>query len=273
MQPISIIIPCLNEEHYIGKLLGALAKQTFQDFEVIVVDAKSEDKTIEVIEKFRSHLPALRVEVSPKRNVIFQRNYGVTFAKYEQLLFLDADTQMRPHFLEKTIAEFEKRNLDLATVNYKPLSTRADDAIIHILGNMYMEVMQVIQAVGMGWCIFSNKKYHNLLNGFDLEAELNEDFDYTSRAARLGAKVRVIHSDVIYISVRRLEREGRFNFVKTALTLEANRMSQRKALKKLPSYEFGNFKEDLEAMKFSDQKKLNAITKLKKLFESGDDDK
>ncbi|MDQ3098455.1 MAG: glycosyltransferase [bacterium] len=273
MQPISIIIPCLNEEFYIDKLLGALAKQTFRNFEVIVIDGKSEDKTVEVIERFRSHLPALRCEVSPKRNVIFQRNYGVTFAKHELLLFLDADTQMKPHFLEKTIAEIEKRHLDLATINFKPLSTRADDALLCVLGNIYMEIMQVIQAVGMGWCIFSHKKYHAKLNGFDLNAELSEDFDYTSRAVKLGAKIRVLHSDVIYISVRRLEKEGRFNFAKTALMLEVNRISQRKALKKLPTYEFGNFKEDGEALKFSGQEQLNAYAKLKRLFDSGDDDK
>ena len=48
----SIVIPCLNEEKYLPNLLRELTLQTFDKFEVIVVDAKSSDKTVTKAEKF-----------------------------------------------------------------------------------------------------------------------------------------------------------------------------------------------------------------------------
>lgn len=101
MNPVSIIIPCLNEEHYIGKLLDSLVVQTFRNFEVIVVDGKSEDKTKDVVLRFSKTLPHLSFVESSKRQVSFQRNLGAKHARYERLLFLDADIQVKPDFLQK----------------------------------------------------------------------------------------------------------------------------------------------------------------------------
>ena len=53
----SVIIPCLNEEHFLPNLLNNLNSQNFNNFEVIVVDGNSDDKTAEITSKFKSKYP------------------------------------------------------------------------------------------------------------------------------------------------------------------------------------------------------------------------
>ena len=76
MKPrFSIIIPTLNEEKFLPKLLESLTTQTVKDFEVIVVDGQSKDKTVAVAKRFAGTLQ-LTVVTSEKPSVSYQRNYG-----------------------------------------------------------------------------------------------------------------------------------------------------------------------------------------------------
>jgi len=96
----SICIPTLNEEKYIGGILKCLEKQTFKDFEVIVVDGKSSDNTKREVMKFSDKLPLTFLE-SPKRGVSFQRNYAAKSAKGKYIIFFDADVMIEDDFLQE----------------------------------------------------------------------------------------------------------------------------------------------------------------------------
>ena len=72
----SIVIPSLNEEKYLPKLLEDLAAQTYSDFEVIVVDGNSKDETVKRSLEFKKSLLSLEVISSKERNVSHQRNLG-----------------------------------------------------------------------------------------------------------------------------------------------------------------------------------------------------
>lgn len=98
MNPISIVIITLNEEKRIGRLLEDLTKQTHQNFEVIVVDSNSEDSTREVAQAYESALPELTVHHMDTRGVSLGRNTGAELAKYERILFLDADVRLPSDF-------------------------------------------------------------------------------------------------------------------------------------------------------------------------------
>ncbi|KKT87511.1 MAG: Cell wall biogenesis glycosyltransferase, partial [Candidatus Collierbacteria bacterium GW2011_GWD2_45_10] len=87
----SVIIPALNEEKYLPLLLADLAKQTTRDFEVIIIDGNSKDKTVAKAKLFKNKLPLLTILSSPVRNVSVQRNQGATKATGRYLLFNDAD--------------------------------------------------------------------------------------------------------------------------------------------------------------------------------------
>jgi glycosyltransferase involved in cell wall biosynthesis len=82
---ISIVIPALNEEHFLPHLLTSLTKQTKSDFEVIVVDGSSTDRTVEVARSFGTKLPKLEVIVSQKASLPLQRNLGARALPFRTL--------------------------------------------------------------------------------------------------------------------------------------------------------------------------------------------
>jgi glycosyltransferase involved in cell wall biosynthesis len=252
MPPVSIIIPCLNEEHYIGKLLASLASQSFRNFEVIIVDGNSTDKTHEIINSFIASSTTLGIRVqmiiADTRGVSYQRNLGVKNAAYENLLFLDSDVQLKENFLELSLHEFEKKELDLGTARFAPISRKVVDQVGHAVANVYIQFLQYIQPVAVGWCIFSTKRIHDKINGFDEKMNFSEDYDYIKRACNAGGKFAVLLHGRVLVSVRRLEKEGRFNYLKKALTSEGYRFMHGKVDKELFKYEFGKFKHNTEVM-------------------------
>jgi glycosyltransferase involved in cell wall biosynthesis len=87
---ISIVIPCYNEEKYVGKLLEDLSRQTLKPTSVFVVDCDSGDKTTEIVQRFLKQLP-LQLFRSTYRSAAAARNTGANASKTDYLLFLDAD--------------------------------------------------------------------------------------------------------------------------------------------------------------------------------------
>ena len=91
---LSIIIPCKNEESYIGKLLDCLVMQSLPDsVEIIVSDAGSTDGTIAIINSYIGLLPNLRIIEGGLPSV--GRNLGALYAMGKVLLFIDSDTYFK----------------------------------------------------------------------------------------------------------------------------------------------------------------------------------
>ena len=76
---ISVVIPTYNEERDIGDLLESLAKQTFKNFEVIIVDNYSNDRTIEIVNRFKGRINIRIYKI--KSNVSKARNFGAEKAR------------------------------------------------------------------------------------------------------------------------------------------------------------------------------------------------
>lgn len=100
---ISVVIPAFNEEKYLPACLSAFQKQTFGDFELIVVDNNSTDKTAEIAQSFGA-----RVVKEKKQGMIPAREKGFREAKGEIIARTDADTIVTPNWLEVVYNTFKK---------------------------------------------------------------------------------------------------------------------------------------------------------------------
>lgn len=204
MPKLSIVIPTYNEEKYLPFLLRSIQAQSFKDYEVIVADNKSTDSTPQIAEQFGA-------KVTAGGNPAGGRNRGAEAATGEIILFLDADVILPdPWFLQATTAEFQKRKLGAATCKVDPLSAKKIDKLFHEVFNYFMWVTAETTPHAPGFCIFVRADVHRKIGGFDEEIKLAEDHDYVVRAGKV-AKFALLKTYKIPVSVRRFDRDGRFN--------------------------------------------------------------
>lgn len=107
----SVIIPTLNEENDISNLLNSLDKQTFKNFEVIIVDNGSEDKTIPDIKNLKSNVEfPIEIVHCKEKGISYARNFGVKYAKGKYLIFFDADGVVTKKWLEIAHKQLSKKD-------------------------------------------------------------------------------------------------------------------------------------------------------------------
>ena len=114
---ISVVIPLYNAEEYVGECLESLLIQTFQDFEVIVVDDCSTDNSVRIVKnyapKFDGRLKLLKTKKNSGTGGYVPRNFGFSFARGEYVFFIDADDFILGSALETLYKAAKKYNADL----------------------------------------------------------------------------------------------------------------------------------------------------------------
>ena len=103
---ISVVIPLYNKEHQIAETLRSVLEQTFQDFEVVIVDDGSTDKSAEEALKIRD--PRIRLVRQENAGVSSARNRGIEEARFDLIAFLDADDRWKPEYLQTQYDLFQK---------------------------------------------------------------------------------------------------------------------------------------------------------------------
>ncbi len=196
---LSIIIPALNEEKQISSLLNSLKNQSLKDYEIILADAGSKDKTRAIAKSFgvkiiKGGLPAKG------------RNEGAKIAKGKLLLFLDADVVLPDKFLENALEEFSSRKLKIAGFRLIPMGGIISEAFFFFFYNFPISILgSLLPHAAMG--ILVEKSLFDKVGGFDETIALAEDHYFARQVAKIG-KFGVIRSTKIYISTRRFKKDG-----------------------------------------------------------------
>ena len=207
---LSIIIPTLNEEKYLPFLLESIKKQKFTpfrnsqfltgftDYEIIVADANSQDRTLEIARSFGCKVVSGGL---PARG----RNQGAKVAQGEIFLFTDADNIFpSENFLENLIGEFKKRNLGIATFPIYPKGKKIDKILYGICNNL----VNLTQYPAAFNSILVKREIFEKVGGFNEEIKIGEDQYFVKMAKKYG-KFGFIKTEPVLTSPRRLEKEGR----------------------------------------------------------------
>lgn len=237
---ISVIIPCLNEEHYVGKLLGDLVEQNYQDFEVIVSDSGSRDNTLKVVESFSDHL-SLDTVKADKKGLSLARNNGAAAAKGNYLLFLDADLRIPPYTLSTLYKQANAYKTESLLTSWLTADSRhpVDIFFMWIWSAYFTFLTRLGYPRPSGGCIFIKRSIHKALGGFKEGIEPTEDTDYASRADKIGVKSRYAKGLKLAHSPRRFSQDGRLVYVFRGLLTEIYKIL--KVSEKAPGVRFGHY--------------------------------
>ncbi|MCC2547643.1 glycosyltransferase [Hymenobacter sp. BT175] len=181
---ISLIICTLNEEKYLPMLLDSIEIQQ-GPFEVIVVDGNSTDNTAKVVQNYaqRSSEPVQLVTME-EAGLSNQRNKGVEKAKYEHLLFLDADVVLPAGFLKDSLTQIKNKDIPFAgTKIYAAEPGRTYRITYYMYSHYYLPLMRLFNPVIHGCSIFTTKEMHYKIGGFQQDVTF-EDFRYSKMAAQ-----------------------------------------------------------------------------------------
>ena len=200
---LSIIIPAYNEADYLPATLDAINAGLTVDAEVIVVDNASIDATRDV-----AVTRGAKVVKETRRNIGEVRNTGAAAATGEVLVFIDADSLVRPGIFEKIIdAMSDERCVGgSGAVEYEPIENRP---LIHWFTKLYPIIGNWMKMRG-GALQFCRLDVFRELGGFDASIYVGEDIDFGWRlerfARRRNAYTAYIEEPKVLTSSRRWSR-------------------------------------------------------------------
>lgn len=209
---VSIIIPALNEEKLIERLLKQFNQdiKNKYDIEVIVSDGGSKDSTIQIAKKYADRI-ILNIEYFPQ-NISRGRNEGARNSRGDVLIFLNADTFVLDlnYLLEETIKEFsnDKISAIACPVFVFPDEAKISDKIFHSFYNNYVMILnKMIMGMGRGECHIVRRDKFFQAGGYREELAAGEDFDLYKKLRKSG-KIKFRKDFTIYESPRRYRKYG-----------------------------------------------------------------
>lgn len=100
MPKFSIIVPVYNTEKYVKECIDSILSQTCSDFELIVIDDGSSDRSVEIVEDAIKNYPYCKLVRRNHNGVCCARNYGIEVATGDYISFVDSDDILYPDYIE-----------------------------------------------------------------------------------------------------------------------------------------------------------------------------
>ena len=189
LQPrISVIIPLYNKAPYIERTVESVLKQTFTNFEIIVVNDGSTDGSENIVKGYID--PRIILINQQNQGVSTARNNGVAVAKTNLVAFLDADDEWMPDFLEKML-ELRSNYPDAIMYTCSSLDSSSKSIIGYkesdtgIINNYFRYCALNGHPINCS-SVLVDKKTFQEIGGFNAEFKFYEDCDLWDRLAYVG---------------------------------------------------------------------------------------
>lgn len=114
----SIVIPVYNAENYLQECLNSIISQSYNNYEVILINDGSTDHSLEIIKK-NLHNPRVRLIDSTNFGVSYARNIGLTSASGDYIFMIDSDDLLKQNSLKKIAEVIDKTNADIVSFKYE----------------------------------------------------------------------------------------------------------------------------------------------------------
>lgn len=188
---VSVIIPTYNCARYLPEAIDSVLAQSFQDFEIIVIDDGSTDNTAEVLQSYGDRL---RVIYQQNQGVALARNQGIQAAQGQWIAFLDADDVLLTHKLEAQI-ELAASYSDLGIIHSGWNRVDAEGNLLMTV-KPWQEIPELTLESWLRWkpvlpsAMLFRRQWLNQAGGFDPRFPPAEDTELVLRLALMGCQAK-----------------------------------------------------------------------------------
>lgn len=197
---VSVVIPCFGQAEYLPDAVASVARQTFTEWEIVIVDDGSPDNTAEVAgHLIEEHGPKVRLIRQANSGLAGARNAGVLAARGRYILPLDADDMIDPKMLESAV-EMLEREADIAII-YTDLQQFGDRSdLIHASD---FDAARLPEANQLNYCSLFRREVWEAVGGYNPNMKWGyEDWDFWVGAAEHGYVARRIPEALFRYRIR-----------------------------------------------------------------------
>ena len=185
---VSVIIPTYDRAHLVGRAIQSVLDQTYQDFEVIVIDDGSTDNTAEVVDSYGDErVKYIRHQVN-KGTPAAARNTGIKAAMGELIGFVDSDDEWLPEKLQRQVDKFDSSSENVALIygGYEAIDdeTKKSIGLVRAMkrGYMFTEMLKMSGPVNILTPLVKRECFERV-GLFDEDMRFAEDWDMWLRIA------------------------------------------------------------------------------------------
>jgi glycosyltransferase involved in cell wall biosynthesis len=194
---ISVIMPAYNEERFLAEAIESVLAQTWKDFELIILDDGSWDRTMEIAQSYARLDPRVRAESHANMGVALTLNRGLEMSKSEWVVVMHADDVMMPNRIERQLA-FVAAHPELAVASswVKHIDSRgkviAKDNSSLLTHEAVEKLYRANEMIGFNHpAAILRKSAVQEVGGYSSQLRVNEDVDLWNRLLERGNKILV----------------------------------------------------------------------------------
>ena len=186
---VSVIVPVYNSEKYIERCLNSILEQNYNDFELIVINDGSKDKSLEILKDYQNKFPQIITLIDQENmGVAKTRNNAIKMAKGKYIIFIDNDDFIDKDYIETFVKEAEKEEFDVVLGGYRRPNEKGE----------IIKELKVPQEEWAKFMIFAPwariyKKEYLIQNDIEfLSTNIGEDVFFNIQAMLISEKIKII---------------------------------------------------------------------------------
>lgn len=218
MIEVSVIMPVFNLEEYVCESIESVIKQQFRNWELIIIDDGSTDRTIEKVIGFCKNDSRLKLLRQSNQGVSVARNKGIEVSKGKYIAFLDGDDLWEESFLSIMLNEIKKTGNELVLSSYKYLSKKNEikriDSFFDKNESLLYQCVKGNFKIHIGAILVSNDSLKKHSIKFTEECYMKEDTEFLYKAISILSATAICKPMLIYRQRKGSSTQGKWDSLK-----------------------------------------------------------
>lgn len=201
---ISVIMPVYNVEDYVSTAIRSVLTQSYQNFELIIVNDGSTDNSLSIVKRFAKKSEKIKVINTPNKGLAAARNVGLKNATGKYIYFIDSDDAIVHNFLKLMINVMRNHNVNLVSFNFQRLAQITPNDInkevkkqsVLIINNKEAITLRASDMIHMqAWSYFMETDLLKKNKISFTEERLFEDIDFSVKVIASSSNIAILKTN------------------------------------------------------------------------------